>query len=382
MAGSARVTRRPAGRRSALAVLVASAGVLAAIAFASASHRGAAGTATFAMRAESNADQGIGRLVRVEADGVETVSQWRIVGSPDVSFDGQQVLFAGGESNDPVARIREMSVDGGRVSVLFACERGCASPRYLPDGRVLFAAPAGDGAVEALFVAARGRAPERITFGRARDRAVRVLEDGRIAFLRTRLDEHGAPMGTALPLVINPDGTGVTHAFIDIPGPRAVHGVSVGGEVSGPRRTPPVATSVVDRTRHTGWLLCLDAWLTRQDDGQAVRRTATSSRMQVTDADSGAVLGEAPLAADGSFYVEVPADRLLRLSALDASGSVVSALDSGVWVRPNEHRGCIGCHEPAALAPRNAQPLALKGESAAALGPQGHGSAATGATHD
>jgi hypothetical protein len=135
---------------------------------------------------------------------------------------------------------------------------------------------------------------------------------------------------------------------------------------------------MMDPAKHTGWLLCLDAWLGRQD-GRAVRRERQSVRVRVADAESGLDLGEAPLEADGSFYIEVPADRLLRLSTVDEAGQVVASLDSGVWVRPNEHRGCIGCHEPPSLAPRNAQPQAVRHHAVPVLGrTPGH----VEATHD
>ena len=63
---------------------------------------------------------------------------------------------------------------------------------------------------------------------------------------------------------------------------------------------------------------------------------------------------------DGSFLVEVPADTPLGFEALDAAGAVVLRLDPFVWLRPGENRGCIGCHEPHGLAPRNRRPLAVK----------------------
>ena len=63
---------------------------------------------------------------------------------------------------------------------------------------------------------------------------------------------------------------------------------------------------------------------------------------------------------DGSFMAEVPADVALGFEALDEAGNVVRRLPPSVWVRPGENRGCIGCHEPHGLAPRNRRPLAVK----------------------
>ncbi|MEK7798670.1 MAG: hypothetical protein AAB297_02480, partial [Acidobacteriota bacterium] len=67
----------------------------------------------------------------------------------------------------------------------------------------------------------------------------------------------------------------------------------------------------------------------------------------------------APVLPDGSFFVEVPADTPLRLTLLHRDGRPLAALASGIWVRPNENRGCIGCHEERDRAPENRQPLAV-----------------------
>ncbi|MHC4843974.1 MAG: HzsA-related protein, partial [Planctomycetota bacterium] len=57
------------------------------------------------------------------------------------------------------------------------------------------------------------------------------------------------------------------------------------------------------------------------------------------------ILGTIPLAADGSFYVEVPADRLLHFQVLDSDRRVVGNQVFWMYARPNETRSCIGCHE-------------------------------------
>ncbi len=77
-------------------------------------------------------------------------------------------------------------------------------------------------------------------------------------------------------------------------------------------------------------------------------------------------LATLPLAADGSFAAEVPADRLLHLQVLDGDRNVVG--NQLVWmnVRPAERVSCIGCHEPADTAPP-AVPLGQAFFSAEAL---------------
>jgi HEAT repeat protein len=57
------------------------------------------------------------------------------------------------------------------------------------------------------------------------------------------------------------------------------------------------------------------------------------------------VLGTIPLAPDGSFFVEVPADRLLQLQVLDSDRKVLGNQLFWMYARPGETRSCIGCHE-------------------------------------
>jgi hypothetical protein len=74
------------------------------------------------------------------------------------------------------------------------------------------------------------------------------------------------------------------------------------------------------------------------------------------------ILGEAEVLADGSFHLEVPANLPLELQALDADGLALRTC-SWIWVKNNENRGCIGCHEDGELSPENrfADALSLEG---------------------
>ena len=55
-----------------------------------------------------------------------------------------------------------------------------------------------------------------------------------------------------------------------------------------------------------------------------------------------------PLAPDGSFAVEVPADTAIAFQAVDAEGRSELNEMSWIYVRPGETRGCVGCHQHAA----------------------------------
>ena len=57
------------------------------------------------------------------------------------------------------------------------------------------------------------------------------------------------------------------------------------------------------------------------------------------------VLGTVPLAADGSFYVEVPADRLVHCQVLDSDRRVVGNQLIWMYARPGVTHSCVGCHE-------------------------------------
>jgi HEAT repeat protein len=57
------------------------------------------------------------------------------------------------------------------------------------------------------------------------------------------------------------------------------------------------------------------------------------------------VLGTVPLASDGSFHLEAPADRLLQLQVLDADRRVINNQTFWMYARPGERRSCTGCHE-------------------------------------
>jgi hypothetical protein len=128
----------------------------------------------------------------------------------------------------------------------------------------------------------------------------------------------------------------------------------------GVRRLPRVLPSPVDEKKETGAFICLDA--DNSDllpaGGQAPGIRSSSVQLFGTDG----MIAEIPLLADGSFYADVPADTPIRFQTIDEKGAVVRGPSAWVWVRPNERRGCVGCHENRELAPDNRLPLAILGE--------------------
>jgi hypothetical protein len=45
---------------------------------------------------------------------------------------------------------------------------------------------------------------------------------------------------------------------------------------------------------------------------------------------------------------------------LDENGKVMDQSCEWMWIRPNERRGCVGCHENHEQTPENRIPMAVK----------------------
>ena len=63
------------------------------------------------------------------------------------------------------------------------------------------------------------------------------------------------------------------------------------------------------------------------------------------------VLGEVPVAKDGSVAVEVPARTPVYFMLLDKHGRMVQSMRSWTTLQPGETASCVGCHEPLNQAP-------------------------------
>ncbi len=105
-------------------------------------------------------------------------------------------------------------------------------------------------------------------------------------------------------------------------------------------------------------LLCLNAYVSKG------ARIAAGSAASVhvysrTDAGAPVLLGRAPVEKDGSFYVNVPSERPIRIELVDASARPVYAEKGWFWTRRGEQRVCVGCHVGPERAPENATPQVL-----------------------
>jgi len=140
---------------------------------------------------------------------------------PEVSYDGRRVLFAycalGGRQ--PGARyyhLFEMTADGGRPRQLTGGSFDDFSPRYLPDGRILFISTRRGGyhrcgspgcPVYTLTVAdADGSGIRLLSFHETQEWDPVVLHDGRILYTRWDYVDRHAVFGEHL-WTTRPDGT-------------------------------------------------------------------------------------------------------------------------------------------------------------------------------
>lgn len=131
----------------------------------------------------------------------------------------------------------------------------------------------------------------------------------------------------------------------------------------GERKRPVIIPPQRDPSKKTGVLYCQNARFTRQTAAgwphvRAVRvlaglgLTVRSSHSYIVHAGNETIeLGVVPLAADGSFTVEVPADTAIAFQAVDAEGRSELNEMSWIFVRPGESRGCVGCHAVRQSAP-------------------------------
>jgi len=128
------------------------------------------------------------------------------------------------------------------------------------------------------------------------------------------------------------------------------------------RRRPPVLAQSRNRGLYSGRFLCTSAFLTHEKGvslrGRLVRliegvprpaRHSTHTNpwpvWKNHGGTFGRVLGTVPLAADGSFFVEAPADRLMHFQVLDSDRRVVGNQLTWISPRPGETKSCTGCHE-------------------------------------
>lgn len=260
----------------------------------------------------------------------------------------------------------------------------------LRDGRVLFEAPHPDArsAVRDLYtVYTDGSGVETHRCDHGRDRhAARELSSGDIIFeYAGRLARFTSPRATQLELPVTsgefagsiaeispeewlvayrPDsgtpyalyrwkpGQGPPENVWTVKGTNALDPVLVRPHTI-PKRHP---SGLGDREGAN--LLCLNAYVSRSE----TIATGSVATVRVSALDNAGVpvaLGLAPVARDGSFFVQVPSETPIRFELLDTAGKSVAAEKGWFWARRGEQRVCVGCHAGPERAPDNAAPEVL-----------------------
>jgi hypothetical protein len=121
---------------------------------------------------------------------------------------------------------------------------------------------------------------------------------------------------------------------------------------SNPKNLP----SEVDYGVKTGLLLCQNLNFKVPDNSKiSINRVAETIEIMGIDSS----LGKVPVEKDGSFYLKVIADTPFRITGFDKNGNRIDGPCGWIYLRPNERRGCIGCHEDPESVPANIQPLAV-----------------------
>ncbi len=123
------------------------------------------------------------------------------------------------------------------------------------------------------------------------------------------------------------------------------------------RSHPDARSSVVREDDREGRLFALDVGV--HDLGAKLPR-GEARRLRIVEGvpaspgkpASRRLLGTIPLAADGSFQVQVPANTPLQVQLLDGDGLALRS-SAWIWVRNHGQQGCVGCHEDPERTPSN-----------------------------
>ncbi len=360
-----------------------------------------------------------GARLQLVTDGRKRLLAPELAASADatVSFDGRRVLFAGRQKPDDPWQIWEIALTGGGVRRLVSTREDAVTPFYLPADRIVYAKRTASG-FQIIRTGLDGSEPLQLTYGPGNHLICDVLRDGRILFESDgdlylvysdgsgvesyrcdhRSDRYGARQLPSGDILFTAGGrlarfTSARAVQVDVPMPPGQYSGPVAETASGawlvafrsnaaeafglytwktalerlmPLGVQPVLvkarpvpkahpSSLGDRDGAN--LLCLNVYTSKlklaEGSVAAVRVRA------LDDGGSPVVLGQAPVERDGSFYVNLPAERPVRFELLDRAGKSAAAEKNWFWARRGEQRVCVGCHAGPERAPENAVPQVL-----------------------
>ena len=122
---------------------------------------------------------------------------------------------------------------------------------------------------------------------------------------------------------------------------------------------PKILPSAVNMEKSTGLLMSQNINHSMLAVHSDLKGDSMANRIRVVGLDG--VIGELEVEEDGSFYLVLDADIPVRIETLNKQGETVRGPSDWIYLRPNERRGCVGCHADNELAPDNTQPMAVKG---------------------
>lgn len=120
-----------------------------------------------------------------------------------------------------------------------------------------------------------------------------------------------------------------------------------------PRKIP----SEVNMHHDSGLLLCQDINFSGYDHTGNNREASKAVKIEFLGLETS--LGKVDVEEDGSVYLKIAADTPFQIQTLDENGDIVQGPGSWIYIRPNERRGCVGCHQGNELVPENRQPLSV-----------------------
>ncbi|MCL1920501.1 MAG: HEAT repeat domain-containing protein [Kiritimatiellaeota bacterium] len=331
-----------------------------------------------------------------DGSGIRTLTPTFIFDNePEVMADGRILMIRSDNFFDRgkvETLLHAVHPDGGHGYTEFGLDLGpgygnrlrafnCGSPAPMPDGRIAYLTGA------SIAVGRPGCAQRDILNIPVPAGDVAALPDGRL--LCTVRTSGGAFARVGEAKTPTPPGSFDLLGIVDPAFPQAkivpVHAATDGATVHSPvflgaRERPPLLASPINDTAATGVLFCQDARLTRNTTAGwnhivAVRVlmgkgvTTRSSHSYIVHAGNETIdLGTVPIAPDGSFAVEVPADAAIAFQMVDAEGRAELNEMSWIYVRPGESRGCVGCHAVRQTSPATVvTPRAIQATTAAPL---------------
>ena len=152
--------------------------------------------------------------------------------------------------------------------------------------------------------------------------------------------------------IYNTESNSLGEQIISLPGKNITGALAV-SKATRPKKLP----SEVDYGVKTGLLLVQNISISGMVSPEELRSMNIADRIEIAGVDSS--MGSVKPAADGSVYLKIVADKPFRLTTYDSNGKVIYGPGSWLYLRPNERRGCVGCHSDPEITPANRYSLAV-----------------------